>query len=239
MFAREYTTITSMLNHPAANEVLNLLRAAEADAIQQRVAAGLTLDGIRNMQPEELDLDGRESLERTAVRVMGLKVCPECSISWVKRFMTDVQDSATRLQLERLINLVEECAEQLKIRPQDKVLASKVLDVAQGFSWFHRDGSRVPSVSDPAASIPMSKRAMVAKYKNIWPSIEKSDMKSAAENGLAAAAKVGERGWDEKRALRWAEAKGKIIKPSEEFQALTGGMNQMASLPGRKHVLKG
>ena len=227
-----------MLNHPAANEVLNLLRASEADAIQQRVAAGLTLDSIRNTQPEELNPDGRESLERTAARVMGLKKCPECSIPWAKRFVSEVQELMARQQLERFINLVDECTDQLNLRPQDKVLASKVLDVAKRFSWFDPGQGKQSVKETVPASIAMRREAMVAKYRPVWPTIER-DFKDAASNGLAAAAKDGHRNWWETKCTAWAEAKGKIIKPSEELQALTGGMNQMASLPGRRHVLKG
>lgn len=62
-------------------------------------------------------------------------------------------------------------------------------------------------VSDRQA-FPMSKAALVSKYKAQWATIER-DMQDASKNGLAVA-KAGERKWREDLALQWAKSNNKF-----------------------------
>lgn len=91
--------------------------------------------------------------------------------------------------------------------------------------------------SAPGPKFSMRKDAMVTKYKDEWPTIER-DIKDAAENGLSAA-KAGARDWDEVQALEWARAKGKIVGAVKPADALTQSVNSMASIKGTKHTLRG
>jgi hypothetical protein len=73
--------------------------------------------------------------------------------------------------------------------------------------------------------LPLSRASLIAQHKHQWPSIE-SDLKGASENGLSAASKVGERGWDEARSLQWARSKNKLIKPGNS-SSIEVGMRSM------------
>ena len=57
-------------------------------------------------------------------------------------------------------------------------------------------------------TFPMSKAALVSKYKAQWATIER-DMQDASKNGLAVA-KAGERKWVEDLALQWAKSNNKF-----------------------------
>lgn len=56
--------------------------------------------------------------------------------------------------------------------------------------------------------LPVSKSVMLARHSDRWAAIN-SDMKHAHRNGLAIA-RVGTRGWDEAKAIAWAESNGKL-----------------------------
>lgn len=58
--------------------------------------------------------------------------------------------------------------------------------------------------------IPFKRAALVSAHRNEWPTIER-DLQDAAQNGLAAAAKAGSRGWLVESALAWAKANNKLI----------------------------
>lgn len=105
-----------------------------------------------------------------------------------------------------------------------------------------------PSASAPAMPIPepvaspavtvapkgIRRQAMLARHEHHWPNI-KSDISSAAANGLAAAAKAGVRGWREAAALAWAEENGRIVSAPEP-DALSSALR---SLPTTRHKLAG
>jgi len=55
---------------------------------------------------------------------------------------------------------------------------------------------------------PMSRAALVSKYKAQWTSIER-DMQDASKNGLSVA-KAGARKWSEQLALQWARSNNKF-----------------------------
>lgn len=62
----------------------------------------------------------------------------------------------------------------------------------------------------------MTRRGLVEAHKAKWPTIE-TDIQHASENGLNAA-KAGTRGWDEGKALTWAQSRGKM-KPDSGYTA--------------------
>ena len=63
------------------------------------------------------------------------------------------------------------------------------------------------TVSGP---LKIPKRVLVKRCRPYWPGIE-SDLKDAATNGLAGAAKAADgRGWFEHEAMQWAASRGKL-----------------------------
>lgn len=77
---------------------------------------------------------------------------------------------------------------------------------------------RAPTLDDTEAKeeeVPFKRAALIGKHSCEWPTIER-DIADANKNGLADAAKAGQRGWVESRALNWARAKGKL-KSSEKY----------------------
>jgi hypothetical protein len=85
----------------------------------------------------------------------------------------------------------------------------------------------------PVAPKGVQKREMVKRHAARWPTIE-TDMKDAGKNGLAAAAKAGERGWREAAALEWAREKSRLLSVPEPgtLDAVMGG-----GFPSRRHTL--
>ena len=99
----------------------------------------------------------------------------------------------------------------------------------------------VPIVKDGASSshvVPYKKAALKSAHIHEWPTIE-SDIKYAAKNGLAAAAKYGKRGWLKDAALHWARANGKLISAKKSPDSLTQAMHKMSTLPSKTHTIKG
>lgn len=93
-------------------------------------------------------------------------------------------------------------------------------------------------VAAPAEAVPVTpkglqKREMVKRHAARWPTI-KTDMQDAAKNGLAAAAKAGERGWREAAALDWARERSRLLSAPEPgtLDAVMGG-----GFPSRRHTL--
>lgn len=91
--------------------------------------------------------------------------------------------------------------------------------------------------SSNAPAIPFKKAALIDKYHHEWPTIAR-DIKDAKENGLADAAKAGDRGWWEDRSLAWAEANGKKVAASKNTEQLQEAMRILSNLPSRSHSLK-
>jgi hypothetical protein len=83
----------------------------------------------------------------------------------------------------------------------------------------------------------MSKAALIGAHKHEWPTIVR-DIADASTNGLSAA-KAGAREWWESQAMEWARTKGKLESTAKPASVLAQAMNSMASIPGRKHTLKG
>ena len=85
----------------------------------------------------------------------------------------------------------------------------------------------------------VKKFALVARHKRNWPTIE-ANIKSASENGLAAAARAVKRDWWEENALAWARSRGKLVE-SQSTDPLQSAMHGFASQKptGRVHLLKG
>ena len=82
-------------------------------------------------------------------------------------------------------------------------------------------------VSDRQA-FPMSRAALVSKYKAQWASIER-DMQDASKNGLAVA-KAGARKWSEDLALQWAKSNNKF---NDRAVVPNSPQMMMANLPSR------
>lgn len=98
--------------------------------------------------------------------------------------------------------------------------------------------ARPEAVAAPAEAVPVApkgvrRREMVKRHIARWPTIE-TDMKDAGKNGLAAAAKAGERGWREAAALEWAREKSRLLSAPEPgtLDAVMGG-----GFPSRRHTL--
>ena len=75
---------------------------------------------------------------------------------------------------------------------------------------------------------PMSRAALVSKYKAQWASIER-DMQDASKNGLAVA-KAGARKWSEDLALQWAKSNNKF---NDRAVVPNSPQMMMANLPSR------
>jgi len=73
---------------------------------------------------------------------------------------------------------------------------------------------------------PMSRAALVSKYKAQWASIER-DMQDASKNGLSVA-KAGARKWSEQLALQWARSNNKY---KDRADAPSSPQMMMANLP--------
>jgi hypothetical protein len=87
-------------------------------------------------------------------------------------------------------------------------------------------GSRLTRPAASASKLPMKRKALVEKYRNVWPSIE-SDLSDASRNGLAREAlDKTARAWREGPATDWAKSKGKL--KSEEVAPLPSVMHRIA-----------
>ena len=73
---------------------------------------------------------------------------------------------------------------------------------------------------------PMSRAALVGKYKAQWSSIER-DMQDASKNGLSEA-RAGARKWSEQLALQWAKSNNKF---KDRADAPSSPQMMMANLP--------
>lgn len=96
-----------------------------------------------------------------------------------------------------------------------------------------------PVAPESAGNTPKFKRAaLIAAHIHEWPTIAR-DIADAKENGLAATAKAGERGWIESAAMGWAKANGKLEHTAKPASSLAQVMHNLRDLPGRKHTLEG
>ena len=96
----------------------------------------------------------------------------------------------------------------------------------------------VANIASNAPVVPFKKAALIAAHMHEWPTIER-DISDANTNGLAAAAKAGERGWLEAGALNWARAKGKLISTAKPADSLAQAMHRFGTLPSWKHTMRG
>ena len=87
----------------------------------------------------------------------------------------------------------------------------------------------------PITETPFTRSALVKAHLHEWPTIER-DISDAAENGLAAAAKAGPRGWFVSKSLEWARSKYKLNTSQKPADPLTQAMSR---LPSRTHRMKG
>jgi hypothetical protein len=85
----------------------------------------------------------------------------------------------------------------------------------------------------------MTRAALVKAHEYHWATVQ-SDLKNASANGLSKA-KAGARDWNEATALDWARANGKLAEdaPPAASDPLKQAMLNMATLPGRRNILKG
>ena len=82
------------------------------------------------------------------------------------------------------------------------------------------------------ARLATNRAALIAQHKHEWPTIER-DIQDAAGNGLAKAAKAGNRDWHESEALEWARSKNKLMRTEKPVPLA----NVMRNLTGKKHVM--
>jgi hypothetical protein len=138
---------------------------------------------------------------------------------------------------EKLVFTASDVLELAKIYDIEVVVAQESVKTQDGVT-----PARAPTTSDAhkqtglsATQLPMKRAALIAAYIRVWPTIER-DISDAKKNGLAIAAKAGERGWVEADALNWARAKGKLKNADRPVDSLAQGVNSMLNLPSRKHT---
>jgi hypothetical protein len=90
----------------------------------------------------------------------------------------------------------------------------------------------------PAQATVMKKAGLVKACMRQWPTIE-ADLGDAARNGLSVA-RIGSRGWDERKALEWARSKGKLhmesIAPTPEpADPMAAHFGRLGKLPSHRH----
>lgn len=96
---------------------------------------------------------------------------------------------------------------------------ARTLAAGLGLTWPAELDSRHPGTEDAATSPPaepldaeLKKSALIGKYVDRWPTIER-DLRDAPSNGLREAAKGSRHGWwREQASLRWAEPRGKLLQ---------------------------
>lgn len=89
--------------------------------------------------------------------------------------------------------------------------------------------------AQPIPEAPFTRGALIEAYSREWPTIER-DIRDAAANGLAIAAKAGARGWNVSKALAWARSRNKLSNFAKPADPLTQAMSH---LTGRKHRIEG
>jgi hypothetical protein len=105
-------------------------------------------------------------------------------------------ESALLAQAILFSNVVERSA--VEDGPEQRLYRTPLLNgPVEGTPWTESD-----------RTLPMVRRALVAKYSGIWPSIDR-DLRDASRNGLAAAHRRNA-GWDERQAALWAQSKSKL-----------------------------
>lgn len=144
---------------------------------------------------------------------------PELESSVMEGFVSSVTKSdsgeaADRVEYRRLSE------PPVPATPQTEIVeaASSVKTPASGL--------KIPATG-PTFSMP--KTAMIEQHKHEWPTI-RLDIKDAYRNGLNAA-KAGERGWYEAKAMEWARTNGKLTSIDKPAHTLALAMNNMSSLP--------
>jgi hypothetical protein len=169
----------------------------------------------------------------------------QCTVKLAKTLLIDQADLFVRKEMaqrfleriEKSKNAVEDDSPPANISTQSPIpLSALELQASSGgvkllpASELMRSAANGPVFS-------MVRSALVSQHLHHWPTIDR-DLRDAAKNGLAAA-KAGERDWDEAIALEWAQAKGKLRSAEKPADALTQSMHGMVKLPSRKHKLEG
>jgi hypothetical protein len=138
-----------------------------------------------------------------------------------------------RLRIQSFVDSWTDCQPEAQITQSRHAVAEPKSEPADATPQPASDAHKQVSTAD--APLPMKKAALIAAHKNEWPTIER-DISDAATNGLAAAAKAGERDWFEENARKWARVKGKLKIVNRPVNSLAQGVNSMVNLPGRKHT---
>lgn len=86
--------------------------------------------------------------------------------------------------------------------------------------------------------LPFKRAALIEKHSCDWPTIER-DIADANRNGLADAAKAGQRGWMESRALNWARAKGKLKNTEKLDYSVEQAIRNMHAPVSARNKLQG
>ncbi len=94
-----------------------------------------------------------------------------------------------------------------------------------------------PQAAGAGPRFSMTRAALISSHEHEWRNI-RVDIAGASNNELKAA-KAGSRGWYEDIAMEWARAKGRLNTPAKPANELAAAVHSMASVPSRKHILKG
>lgn len=94
---------------------------------------------------------------------------------------------------------------------------------------------RTQAAASNASGLAMTRVGLIGAHSRQWPTIER-DLKDAGKNELASVAKVGQRGWDEERALEWARSRGKLQENHLTRQG--SALPSVEDLPRRTHRMR-
>jgi len=200
---------------------------------------------IRSEGVFEAGISGEEASQRRAravsstakLRARVLKACAKSDATWIAWRAAMVrqllQPKPQAMMPPSVAPLEEKSApgdEPLQPVPAPKAetacAAPVVAESASGAP------AKEPRLGTNGPAYGMCRGALIQAHESKWPTIRR-DLQDAAKNGLSRA-RAGARGWHEANALAWARSRGKLKDTAKPADALTQGINIMASLPGRK-----
>lgn len=142
------------------------------------------------------------------------------------------EDEEDKSELEACIRVLREMIDEIMRRWEQARSAAPLQTAAPSpaIGLLSTDSARSSQM------VPFKRAALIAAHLHQWPTIER-DLADARENGLAAAAKAGARGWKEPVALEWARANGKLKSDARPADSVDQAMHNLAKLPSRRHQL--
>jgi hypothetical protein len=216
------STLIAIPSHKSPRSDSYQTKAPKFVALASEYAASLVISGFANVEKWQASFDGGV-LDWHCWR-LDLPQCVTVDQIFVPQTDVDLQ-----IQINAHAALVSS-----KVSPATaKTQATPNCTVAQAPAiegTMTGAANPVPYEKESGPGFPKKKAAMIAQYKNEWPTIER-DIKDAKRNGLSVAAKAGARDWHEVEAKEWARNKGKLNSTDKSVEMLTGTMNKIANSP--------